>query len=166
MMCGWASFPMIGSWPTLINEVSLPCRSYRRMHILIRCRRFHSRELRSYKTSQTVYQGVHVNRKAPSIKPNAYSVRHMPSDEIKRAAVIWIRDDIRLSDHAPWLAASSVPQPNLVLPVYCLSPALLHPRCDIPQLSTLPTLGPYRCRWDLLVLPYRFNVHAFPVDFA
>ena len=98
-----------------------------------------------------MYEGVHVNRKAPSIKPNACSVRHMPSDEIKRAAVIWIRDDIRLSDHAPWLAASSVPQPSFVLPVYCLSPALLHPRCDNPQLSTLPTLGPHRCRWDLLV---------------
>ena len=61
-----------------------------------------------------------------------------------RAAIVWLRNDLRLADHAPFLAAARA---DLAVPLFCLSPRDFAPRRDVPlQALHLPRLGPHRCR--------------------
>ncbi len=118
------------------------------MQIGIRCNRFLARDFASCRPTFKLFHICAGARRVSSNKCDASSDRDMVSNDIKKAAIVWIRSDIRLADHAPLVSACSLPQTCFVLPVYCLSPALLQPRCNIPGLNGIPVLGPHRGRWD------------------
>ena len=60
-------------------------------------------------------------------------------------AIVWLRNDLRLHDHQALLAACSS-DAHSVVPLFCLSPDLLQPRTDFPQLAGVPTVGPHKLR--------------------
>lgn len=85
--------------------------------------------------------------------------RQMPLSNARKAAIVLIRNDIRLTDHEPLLTACSN-KPSYLVPLYCLNPALLHPRSDCPSLGGIPVVGPHRCRWECLRDTCHLSTHA------
>ena len=62
-----------------------------------------------------------------------------------KVAIVWLRYDLRLQDNAPLLHASSA-TPHRLVPAFFLDPKLLQARTDVPELTSLPTMGPHRLR--------------------
>ena len=60
-------------------------------------------------------------------------------------AIVWLRNDLRLHDHEALLAACSS-SVRFLVPLYTLSPDLLQPRKDFPELGGCPTVGPHKLR--------------------
>lgn len=71
-----------------------------------------------------------------------------------RVALVWLRRDLRLSDHAPFTAAAAAAEDSggsrthHMLPLYCLDPAELGAGARVAGDGGLglPRMGPHRCR--------------------
>ena len=60
-------------------------------------------------------------------------------------AIVWLRHDLRLQDHAA-LAQACVAAPHYLVPAFFLDPKLLQARTDVAELADIPTIGPHRLR--------------------
>ena len=63
----------------------------------------------------------------------------------RKVAIVWLRHDLRIQDNASLLCASSA-IPNRLVPAFFLDPKLIQARTDLPELISLPTMGPHRLR--------------------
>ncbi|KAK9808788.1 hypothetical protein WJX72_003695 [[Myrmecia] bisecta] len=61
---------------------------------------------------------------------------------LKQLAIVWFRNDLRLTDHLPLSEACK--QSGPVVPFFCIDPTCFQPRR--PDGSGLPKLGPHKCR--------------------
>ena len=64
----------------------------------------------------------------------------------RRGALVWLRNDLRVTDHEAFTAAAAEAQH--LSAVYCLDDASMAPRGSAADGGTgLPRLGPHRLRW-------------------
>ena len=76
-------------------------------------------------------------------------------------AIVWFRNDLRVHDQEALLAACNSSARHLI-PLYSLSPDLLQPRQDFPELAGCPTVGPHKLRWVACMQPVlRRSAHAW-----
>ena len=74
----------------------------------------------------------------------------------RRGALVWLRNDLRVTDHEGLTAAAAEAQH--LSAVYCLDDASMAPRRSVAEGGTgLPMLGPHRLRW---LLPAHTSAYA------
>ena len=61
-------------------------------------------------------------------------------------AIVWLRNDLRLHDHEALAGRLQQLCALYMVPLYSLSPDLLLPRQDFPELGGCPTIGPHKLR--------------------
>ena len=66
----------------------------------------------------------------------------------RNVAILWLRHDLRVQDNVSLLQACST-APHRLIPAFFLDPKLLQARTDVPELTSLPTMGPTRLRYLL-----------------
>ncbi len=63
----------------------------------------------------------------------------------RSVAILWLRHDLRIQDNMSLMTAC-ISSPHRLVPAFFLNPKLLQPRIDVPELTSLPTMGPHRLR--------------------
>lgn len=63
----------------------------------------------------------------------------------RSVAILWLRHDLRIQDNTALLSACFA-SPQRLVPASFLDPKLLQARIDVPELTSLPTMGPHRLR--------------------
>ena len=64
----------------------------------------------------------------------------------RNVAILWLRHDLRVEDNVSLIQACST-APHRLVPVFFLDPKLLQARTDVPELASLPAMGPTRLRY-------------------